>query len=195
MSIHNTDLPTAIDPERLGKLMELFHFRWTIPLLAEMIQNPAVCRVAALAATMKVGRATIRRTLTALLERDLVRVNPGYGHPLRPEYVLTELGSELAPWSLDFNRSIARRPDLKQVAFQKWPMPTLFAVSTGRVRFSELELALPRITARALSQSLRHLTQANLIQRRILDGFPVHTEYLPTARGRVLARVINRFFD
>jgi DNA-binding HxlR family transcriptional regulator len=43
------------------------------------------------------GGESVRRALAGLVARRLVSRNPGYGHPLRPEYVLTPAGARVAP--------------------------------------------------------------------------------------------------
>lgn len=40
------------------------------------------------------GSWAVERTLAARIEAGLMRRNPGYGHPLRPEYRLTAPGSQ-----------------------------------------------------------------------------------------------------
>ena len=76
-------------------LIAIFHHRWSAPVLAELLRQKG-SRFAALVGTLGVGRESLRRTLDSLLELGLVARNPGYGHPLRPEYVLTRSGEVAA---------------------------------------------------------------------------------------------------
>ena len=42
-----------------------------------------------------ISRSSLQRTLRALIDAGLVKKNPGYGHPMRPEYLLTERGAKV----------------------------------------------------------------------------------------------------
>jgi len=190
-----SDPPTAIDPERLEKLVGLFHLKWTVPLLASLEANPVHGRVAVLALRLDVGRSTIHRTLRVLVDQGLVAPNPGYGHPLRPEYVLAPLGAELAPWCARFELALARRPAVVALAHQKWSMPLLVLVASGHRRFAELEAALGEVSPRALTQALRGLTAAGLLERSVTVESPVRVAYRVTRSGRGLAQVVAGFFE
>src|SRR3954467_4738348 len=79
-------------------LIELFHHRWAPPALALLAERDGA-RFVELQRKLGVGRESLRRALDALLELGLVRRNEGYGHPLRPEYLLTRAGLEAAPFA------------------------------------------------------------------------------------------------
>ena len=79
----------------IQELIAIFHHRWSAPVLAELLRQKG-SRFAALSGTLGVGRESLRRTLDSLLALGLVARNPGYGHPLRPEYVLTSRGEDAA---------------------------------------------------------------------------------------------------
>ncbi len=187
--------PTALDPERLEKLVGLFHLKWTVPLLAALEANAAHGRVAVLARQLDVGRSTIHRTLRAGVEEGLVAPNPGYGHPLRPEFVLEGVGRELSPWCARFELALARRPAVATLAHQKWSMPALVLIATGHRRFAELETALGEVSPRALTQALRALTAAGLLERTVSAEPPVRVAYRVTRSGRGLAQVVASFFE
>src|SRR6185437_15304195 len=78
------------------RLAQLFHHRWAVPVLAELHRWHG-SRFVALHRRLGIGRESLRRTLAALAEQDLVARNSGYGHPMRPEYVLTAQGEAVAP--------------------------------------------------------------------------------------------------
>jgi DNA-binding HxlR family transcriptional regulator len=159
------------------ELIELFHHRWAPPALAVLGQRGGA-RFAELQRRLDVGRESLRRALDALVEQRLVRRNPGYGHPLRPEYLLAPAGREAAAMAA---RVIAAAdPD---VLLRKWSVPVLAELGEER-RFSELHAALPGITPRALALTLRQLEQARLVRREVLPTRPPSTVYRPTARGR-----------
>src|SRR4029450_5423618 len=79
----------------MSSFVALFHNRWSVPILAELHRQRG-SRFVTLARTLGLSRESLRRTLAALTESGLVGRNPGYGHPLRPEYVLTRAGERIA---------------------------------------------------------------------------------------------------
>jgi DNA-binding HxlR family transcriptional regulator len=166
----------------IDELVALFHHRWSAPVLAELDRRKG-SRFAALAGTLGVGRESLRRTLDSLLALDLVRRNPGYGHPLRPEYVLTERGAAVARRCGEL---LALADD--EVLLRKWSLPVLAALERP-ARFSKLKAALPGVTPRALALALKDLRAAGLVERRIEDAYPPTAIYAATPRAQRLARV------
>ena len=164
-------------------LIALFHHRWSAPVLAELLRQKG-SRFAALAGTLGVGSDSLRRTLDSLLSLGLVARNPGYGHPLRPEYVLTERGESVA-------RRCAKLLDAadEDVLLRKWSLPVLAALAQP-ARFSELRATVPGVTPRALALALKDLQAAALVERRVEDAYPPRTVYTPTTQGRRLQRIV-----
>ena len=165
------------------ELIKLFHHRWAPPALVVFGERGGV-RFVELQRRLGVGRESLRRALDALIELRLVRRNPGYGHPLRPEYVLVpsaDAAAEMAKRVL-----AAADPD---VLLRKWSVPVLAELGAGR-RFSELHAALPGVTPRALALALSGLEQAKLVRREVLPTRPPSTVYRPTARGRRVQDVL-----
>ena len=90
--------------------------------------------------------------LDDLIAQGWVHRNPGYGHPMRPEYVLTEVGRQLAPCSGRLLETV-RRLEIEPIAFRKWTMPVTWVLGTEPHRFGELRCELPTVTPRALTPS------------------------------------------
>lgn len=132
-----------------------------------------------------VSRTVLRTTLESLVELGYVRRNPGYGHPLRPEYVLSPRGLPVARGCAQILGALNERQRL----LRKWTLPTLAEVGRA-ARFSELRSALPGITPRALALALKDLQQLRLVDRSVLDEYPPTTVYRPTTSGRSLQRVL-----
>ena len=68
----------------------------------------------------------------------------------------------------------------------KWTMLVLLVLADKPHRFSELQRAIPDISKRMLSQTLRALERDGLALRRIFDTKPPSVEYSLTDLGRSL---------
>jgi DNA-binding HxlR family transcriptional regulator len=167
----------------IPELIALFHHRWSAPVLAQLLRQKG-SRFAALTGTLGVGRDSLRRTLDSLLSLGLIARNPGYGHPLRPEYILTPRGDRVA-------RRCAKLLAAAEndVLLRKWSLPVLAALRRP-ARFSQLRGAVPGVTPRALALALKDLQAAGLVERRVEDAYPPRTVYSPTPHGRRLQRIV-----
>lgn len=191
---------TPEDARRFRLLEALFHHRWAAPVLAEMSRLTDTVgggRTALLLSALGAPRESLRKTLAALIESlEWIRPNPGYGHPLRPEYVLTNEGMTLGAWC-GLLVAVVESLGVHELAFRKWTMPVLDAIdrNEGAARFNEIKYLLPTVTPRALAQSLKDLDAAGLVERAVEDEYPPTTWYRLTAEGRRLARVLRSFPD
>lgn len=173
-----------------SQLVRLFHRRWSVPILAQMQANGG-CRFAQLTNALEAGRQPVRDALDALIELGLVQPNPGYGHPLRPEYILTRRGGVVGPASAALMTAL-RHAEAVDVGLRKWSMPTLASVGLGATRFGEIAHTLGDATDRALSHALGALGEVGLIERAIADGRPPVPRYgLTRAGSRVHAPVVE----
>lgn len=173
-----------------NRLVDLFHHRWTVPLLGEL-QRTAGAKMVALVHRLGVNRGALRQTLDAAIRRGWVMRNPGYGHPLRPEFILTKSGARIAGDCLELVK-LMRSRKLERVILRKWSAAVLHAVAAGRSRFSELKAALPGISDRALALTLKQLHAAKLLRRHVRDAFPPATEYVSVAAARPLVQILGR---
>jgi DNA-binding HxlR family transcriptional regulator len=167
-------------------LIALFHHRWSAPVLAELGRTRGT-RFVVLVNRLGVGRESLRRTLAALTKLGLVRRNPGYGHPLRPEYVLTKRGEAVAARC---SRLLAAVDGNADVALKKWSLPVLAALQRP-ARFSELREALPGVTARSLALALKDLERSGLVRRRVEETYPPSTVYAATPKAARLQRILG----
>lgn len=167
----------------MSSLLQLSHNRWSIPVLAEIARTRGT-RAATLVGRLGVSGESLRRTLSSLQELGLVTRNPGYGHPLRPEYLLTARGAELASAATAVVDAISGQED---VALRKWSLPVLAQLQRPR-RFSELRGLLPAATPRALTLALKELQAAGLVSRQVTDSYPPAVAYAATERGAAAAR-------
>lgn len=175
--------------KKLTRLVVLFHHRWAVPILAELHRSKGA-KFVTLVRRLGLSRDSLRHTLIALTEQGWVRRNPGHGHPMRPEYLLTTGGTKLGPWCVRLI-TVLRSLELEDVGLKKWSMPVALALSSGRVRFSELRAKLPDSTARALALTLKTLQSAGVVERVILDDYPPATYYRLTRQGRRLSTVLD----
>src|SRR3990167_5943514 len=73
-------------------LIQLGSHRWLVPLLADLAAHRGA-RFVELIHRLGLSRDSLTRTLDAAATIGWVQRNPGHGHPLRPEYRLTEAGA------------------------------------------------------------------------------------------------------
>lgn len=174
-------------------LVELFHHRWTVPVLA-LLRAGGGGRVAELTPRLGASRGGVVQALGSLVDLGLARRNPGHGHPLRPEYLLTSRG-ELVAAAAERIVRLTERWSIQRCSFRKWPLPVAYGLGEEGARFSELRARLPGITDRALSDALHTLATSQLAERVVHPGRPPGVEYLPTARARQLLPPLRRLAD
>jgi len=167
------------------QLIELFHHRWAPPALA-LLATREGARFVELQRRLDVGRESLRRALDGLLALGLAQRNPGYGHPLRPEYLVTASGRDAGATCA---RVLAAAPD-HDLLLRKWSVPTLAQLAEPR-RFSEVRAALPGVTPRALALALKDLEDGGLVRREVRDTRPPSTLYRLTAAGARVQRALG----
>jgi DNA-binding HxlR family transcriptional regulator len=74
---------------------------------------------------------------------------------------------------------------------RRWQLSIIYAALTGAMRFSEFADAVSGISPRMLSERLRDLESAGLIERTVLPTSPPAVEYRLTPRGRRLSPIIE----
>lgn len=160
--------------------------RWAVALLTDLAAHNGA-RFVELLHRLALSRDSLARTLEAATTRGWVERNPGYGHPLRPEYILTAEGKRMAVMA---GRIEAARgaTGLAPGTLARWSMPIIFAVDAGHQRFNELARTLPAASPRALSQGLRRLTEQSLVTRALINGYPPASLYALTRHGELFAR-------
>ena len=78
---------------------------------------------------------------------------------------------------------------------RRWQLSILYAALTGALRFSEFAEAVAGISPRMLSERLRDLEAAGLVQRNVIPSSPPTVEYRLTIKGRRLAPIIEAMRD
>ncbi|MFY0617279.1 MAG: winged helix-turn-helix transcriptional regulator [Shimia sp.] len=144
-------------------LVKITSRAWALDIMAQMHRG-VPGRQAALIAASGAGRTAFGVSLAHLMELGLVARNPGHGHPLRPEFVLTDLGA-VAAAKADEILQAAEESDTKLLR-KSWTVPVL-ALAAQPQRFSGLKARLGAITDRALSTSLQTLEAQDWVTREI----------------------------
>lgn len=185
--------PIAATSERLedpSVLVALCHHRWGIPIVAALQRSAGGAKFVAIQSSLGCSRDALSRTIAALGNLDLVLRNPGYGHPMRPEYLLTPFGEDAGPACLEMWDAITSL-QLEDPAGRKWSLPALWAIGQGAERFTEAQRMLTGVTPRALTIALRDLEEAGLIQREVTDERPPGVRYSLTHDGRTIAALTD----
>jgi DNA-binding HxlR family transcriptional regulator len=180
-------------PDRTTRLSRLFHNRWSVPIIAELYLQSG-SKFVTLVQRLSISRDSLRRTLRNLQAQGIVMKNPGYGHPLRPEYILTSQGKVLGPQCAQLVQTLSDFHAL-DLGLNKWSMPLLFLMGRGPQRFSDLKAALPAITSRALTLALKALQSARLVARTVTDDYPPATSYSLQPHVVKLADVVNKLAE
>ena len=89
-------------------------------------------------------------------------------------------------------------PELRAIADlleRRWTLGTIYACSSGAVRFNEFRQSLPGVSPTTLSERLDQLEQAGIVERELVAGRPPHAEYRLTAKGRRLAAAVTKLLQ
>ncbi len=159
-------------------------------MLAELCESSGA-KFVTMVRRLGVGRASLSVTLQFLVSNGLVRRNTGYGHPLRPEYLLTPNGRKPARQCL-FLVNLIRNLKADKIAYRKWSLPVVQAIGDRQTRFSALRRMLGISTPRALILALKALGEIGWIEREIGADYPPVATYRLSASGKQVAVILNR---
>lgn len=169
-------------------LVKLTSKAWALKILSLMHEGVAGRQAPLLAAT-NATRSSFAASLEHLANLGLLERNPGHGHPLRPEFRLTQAGKTLAPMA---SRIISLAPEGEDFSLVKrsWAVPIL-AVTATPTRFGSIKSDLGSVTDRALSQSLGLLEDHEWMQREIdiSERTPFPT-YKAVNTGQAISRIV-----
>jgi len=169
-------------------LLRLSAGRWLAPLMAHLAREGG-SRFAAMLAEIGLPRSALATALAQLQNAGWIARNPGHGHPLRPEYLLTEAGRPIAAFAA---RLMAQRErlGLEPGQLTRWSIPVVARLDAAPARFSAIRTALRPVTPRALSLTLKQMLATDLIDRRLEADFPPVAIYGLSRRGRRLAEAM-----
>lgn len=78
---------------------------------------------------------------------------------------------------------------------KRWTGAILMVLMDGPLRFSEIGQLVPDLSDRLLSERLKELENADIVERRVIDETPVRVEYALTERGRALQPAVHALKD
>lgn len=161
---------------------------WNLPIL-KAFYDGVPGRQAPLLAATGAGRTAFAQSLDHLIQNGLIERNPGYGHPLRPEFRLTEAGVKAA--EIAHKIRSADRKDGDPLIRRSWTIPVLATLQTP-LQFSGIKRQLGPITDRALSQSLKALEERTWVKRNLIPELrPPRPIYAASGTGKRIADVFE----
>lgn len=173
----------------IDTLVKLTSRTWSLKILA-LLHAGVPGRQAPLLAATNASRTSFATSLKHLVELKLLERNPGHGHPLRPEFRLTQQGARIAEIADKLVRLV---PDEREFVLlqRSWTVPVL-AVTRAPRHFTEIRTDLTSITDRALSQSLHRLEERAWIQRDVdISRRPLRSTYQAANAGIEISRAIG----
>jgi DNA-binding HxlR family transcriptional regulator len=84
------------------------------------------------------------------------------------------------------NQVCARFHQAVELIGARWTGAILHVLMRGRTRYADLRSAVPEISDRMLSERLRELEQAGIVDRHVSPDPPIRVDYELTDKGRAL---------
>lgn len=81
--------------------------------------------------------------------------------------------------------------ELLDQVLDKWSLAVLNELCARPCRFNELRRAIPAVTQKSLTATLRRLERNGIVERRVLRSRPVAVEYAITPLGKTLRHPID----
>ncbi|MCP5021541.1 MAG: hypothetical protein GY930_07165 [bacterium] len=174
------------DPPPLARLCAR---RWAVPILADL-EGSKGCKFVTLAAHLDGSRAALKASLGLLETLGLVIPNPGHGHPMRPEYVLTQRGALLTGPAKSLVRALDKTQAL-EFGLRKWSMPMVHVIHSGQERFGGIAEALGPVTDRAVSLALTDLQDNGWVKRKLFNDRPPRSIYSVARKAQRFAPMLT----
>jgi len=106
----------------------------------------------------------------------LVRRNTGYGHPMRPEYLLTASGKAIGPCCVSLAAYLDKM-GWQKPGLDKWSLPVTALIGEDTLRFGELRDGLSGASPRAIALALKSLENLGWVKRSIVCEYPLAAGY------------------
>ena len=98
---------------------------------------------------------------------------------------------ETAPPRTDAPQLTERHRELLDQVLDKWSLQVLDALCERPLRFNELRKAIPVVTQKSLTTTLRRLERNGMVERVVTSTRPVAVEYRVARLGRSLQDLID----
>lgn len=159
---------------------------WALPILSSL-HDGVPARQATLLKATGASRTAFAQSMKHLISIGLLELNPGHGHPLRPEFRLTGLGitaasiaNKVQNVSQDKDQDLLRR---------SWTLPILTSLHTTS-HFNDIKRNLTTISDRALSQSLITMEDRNWVRRSVNEATrPPKPTYSAVNTGGMISKI------
>lgn len=170
----------------IQSLVNITSRAWAIPILSNLHAGIAGRQAPLLAAT-GASRTAFAQSMDHLIAMGLLERNPGYGHPLRPEFRLTQQGIAAAAIANKIQTVSAQKD--QDLLRRTWTLPILTAIHTPS-HFNDIKRNLHRVTDRALSQSLKSMETRNWVRRKVDEtARPPRSIYSAVNTGRKISSI------
>ena len=73
---------------------------------------------------------------------------------------------------------------------KKWTFEIVRDLFFGRKHFNEFLESNPDLSGKVLSERLKELIENGIIEKKVLNSFPISVEYALTKKGRALNKII-----
>jgi DNA-binding HxlR family transcriptional regulator len=98
---------------------------------------------------------------------------------------------ETAPPRSDSPQLTEQHRELLDQVLDKWSLQVLDALCERPLRFNDLRRAIPVVTQKSLTATLRRLERNGMVERIVTSTRPVAVEYRITPLGRSLQELID----
>lgn len=78
---------------------------------------------------------------------------------------------------------------------KKWSIKIIKGLFCNRNHFKDLLELNPALSSKVLSERLKELEEKGIIEKKVLNSNPFHTEYFLTEKGLKLNKIIFELFD
>ncbi len=159
---------------------------WTLPILSNLHRGVPGRQAPLLTAT-GASRTAFAQSMDHLIELGLLERNPGYGHPLRPEFRLTPPG--IAAAEIAYQVLGVTGNEDQDLLRRSWTVPVLTSLHTPS-HFGDIRRNLPAITDRALSQSLKSMENRDWVRRSVNEtARPPRSIYCAINTGGMITKI------
>ncbi|MGR3636519.1 MAG: winged helix-turn-helix transcriptional regulator [Shimia sp.] len=160
---------------------------WALPILSKLHSGVAGRQAPLLVAT-GASRTAFAQSMEHLITLGLLERNPGYGHPLRPEFRPTKQGVTAAAMAYKI-QNVAADHD-QDLLRKSWTLPVLASLHSPN-HFNDIKRNLQTISDRALSQSLKSMEVRSWVRRSVDEqARPPRSIYCAVNTGGLISNVI-----